>query len=176
MTVDVRMIAASNKDLKPLVDAGTFREDLYYRLNVVTITIPPLRERPEDIPVLAQYFVQKYGSDKQKPVTGISPDAMALLAKYHWPGNVRELQHVIERAIVLTPHQAILPHDLPESIRSAASQAGAQVAGWMTLDSLERDYIVRVLDAHQRDVGRASEILGIHRKTLLRKLRRYGMT
>jgi DNA-binding NtrC family response regulator len=175
MTVDVRMIAASNKDLKPLVDAGTFREDLYYRLNVVTITIPPLRERPEDIPVLAQYFVQKYGAAKEKPVTGISPDAMTLLTKYHWPGNVRELQHVIERAIVLTPHPAILPHDLPESIRTAASQVSTQGSGWMTLDSLERDYILRVLDAHQRDVGRASEILGIHRKTLLRKLRRYGM-
>jgi DNA-binding NtrC family response regulator len=175
MTVDVRMIAASNKDLKPLVDAGTFREDLYYRLNVVTINIPPLRERLEDIPVLAQFFVQKYGAAKEKPVTGISPDAMALLTKYHWPGNVRELQHVIERAIVLTPHPAILPHDLPESIRSATVQAIAQGSGWTTLDSLERDYILRVLDANQRDVGRASEILGIRRKTLLRKLRRYGM-
>ena len=175
MTVDVRMIAASNKDLKPLVDAGTFREDLYYRLNVVTITIPPLRERHEDIPVLAQYFVQKYGAAKEKSVSGISPDAMTLLTKYHWPGNVRELEHVIERAIVLTPHGTIVPHDLPESVRSASIQASAQASGWMTLDALERDYIVRVLDSHQRDVGRASEILGIHRKTLLRKLRRYGM-
>jgi transcriptional regulator with PAS, ATPase and Fis domain len=176
MAVDVRMIAASNKDLKPLVDAGTFREDLYYRLNVVTINIPPLRERPEDIPVLAQFFVQKYGATKEKPVTGISPEAMGLLTKYHWPGNVRELEHVIERAIVLTPHPAILPHDLPESIRSTTSQGTAQGSGWTTLDSLERDYILRVLDANQRDIGRASDILGIHRKTLLRKLRRYGVT
>jgi two-component system, NtrC family, response regulator AtoC len=175
MTVDVRIIAATNKDLKQLVDSGTFREDLYYRLNVVTITIPPLRERLEDIPVLAQYFVQKFGTAKEKPVTGISSDAMDLLVKYAWPGNVRELEHVIERAIVLTPHPAILPHDLPESIRTAAVTSPVH-SGWMTIDALEKDYIVRVLDAHQRDIGRASDILGIHRKTLLRKLRRYGMS
>jgi DNA-binding NtrC family response regulator len=175
MNVDVRMIAATNKDLKPLVEAGTFREDLYYRLNVVTIAIPPLRERPEDIELLAQFFVQKYGPTKEKPVTAIPPDTMALLLKYHWPGNVRELEHVIERAVVLTPHTAILPHDLPESIREAASNATAQPRGWMTLDTLERDYILKVLDANQRDIGRASDILGIHRKTLLRKLRRYGV-
>jgi two-component system response regulator AtoC len=175
MTVDVRIIAATNKDLKQLVDSGSFREDLYYRLNVVTITIPPLRERVEDIPVLAQYFVQKFGSNKEKPVTGIAPEAMDLLTKYAWPGNVRELEHVIERAIVLTPHPAILSHDLPDSIRIAASTAPVH-SGWMTIDALEKDYIVRVLDAHQRDIGRASEILGIHRKTLLRKLRRYGMS
>ena len=175
MTVDVRIIAATNKDLKQLVDSGTFREDLYYRLNVVTITIPPLRERLEDIPVLAQYFVQKFGSAKEKPVTGIAPEAMDLLTKYSWPGNVRELEHVIERAIVLTPHPAILPHDLPESIQTAAVTSPVQ-SGWMTIDALEKDYIMRVLDAHQRDIGRASDILGIHRKTLLRKLRRYGMS
>jgi two-component system response regulator AtoC len=175
MSVDVRMIAATNKDLKPLVDAGSFREDLYYRLNVVTITIPPLRERPEDIPVLTQYFVQNYGARKEKPVSDISPEAMALLLRYPWPGNVRELEHVIERAIVLTPNPTILPHDLPESIQETAAGSASQGSAWKTLDSLERDYILRVLDANQRDLGRASEILGIHRKTLLRKLRRYGM-
>jgi len=175
MTVDVRMIAATNKDLKPLVESGSFREDLYYRLNVVTITIPPLRERVEDIPLLAQFFVQRYGAQKEKPVTGISDEAMDLLVKYSWPGNVRELEHVIERAIVLSPHTTILPHDLPESIRTAATQTPVH-SGWMTIDALEKDYILRVLDAHQRDIGRAAEILGIHRKTLLRKLRRYGMS
>ena len=175
MTVDVRIIAATNKDLKQLVESGSFREDLYYRLNVVTITIPPLRERPEDIPLLAQFFVQKFGVGKEKPVTNIAPEAMDLLLRYHWPGNVRELEHVIERAIVLTPHPAILPHDLPESVRTAAEQ-GPVHSGWMTIDALEKDYIIRVLDAHQRDLGRASEVLGIHRKTLLRKLRRYGMS
>jgi transcriptional regulator with PAS, ATPase and Fis domain len=176
MTVDVRIIAASNRDLKPLVDNGNFREDLYYRLNVVTITIPPLRERPDDIPVLAQYFVQQYGSAKEKHVAGISPEAMDLLSRYSWPGNVRELEHVIERAIVLTPHPIIMPHDLPEPVQAVAQEPRDQTRGWITLDRLEQDYILRVLDAHQRDIGRAADILGIHRKTLLRKLRRYGVS
>jgi two-component system response regulator AtoC len=176
MTVDVRIIAASNRDLKPLVDAGTFREDLYYRLNVVTITIPPLRERPEDTPILAQYFVQQYVGAKEKQVTGISPEAMDLLTRYSWPGNVRELEHVIERAIVLTPHPIIMPHDLPEPVQAVAHEPQEQSRGWITLDRLEQDYIMRVLDAHQRDLGQAADILGIHRKTLLRKLRRYGVT
>ncbi len=174
VTVDVRIIAASNKNLKPLVEAGKFREDLYYRLNVVTIAIPPLRERPEDIPMLANFFVQKYGAAREKPVTQIAPDAMALLARYAWPGNVRELEHVIERAVVLTPHSIILPDDLPQAVRSAAA-ASDRTGGWMTLDNLERDYILRVLETHQRDQARTAEILGIHRKTLLRKLRRYGL-
>ena len=173
--VDVRVIAASNKDLKALVEAGKFREDLYYRLNVVTIAVPPLRERLEDIPMLAQSFVHKYGTAKEKPVTGISPDAMALLSQYSWPGNVRELEHAIERAMALTPHSIILPDDLPQAVKSAAAATGNQGGGWMTLEDLERDYILRALETHQRDLGRTAEILGIHRKTLQRKLRRYSL-
>jgi DNA-binding NtrC family response regulator len=176
MTVDVRIIAASNKDLKPLVESGRFREDLYYRLNVVTINIPALRERPEDIPLLAQFFLQKYGTTGEKHVKGISPEAMTLLAQYSWPGNVRELEHVIERGIVLTPHNIILPDDLPQPLLSAASVEGDRVSGWVTLEQLERDYILRVLDTNQRDVGKTADILGIHRKTLLRKLRGYGLS
>lgn len=176
ITVDVRVIAASNKDLKSLVEAGKFREDLYYRLNVVAITVPPLRERVEDIPMLAQFFVQKYGTVKEKSVRGLSPEAMAMLSQYSWPGNVRELEHAIERAVVLTPHDIILPDDLPQAVQSAAASGGTQVAGWMTLENLERDYIVRALEIHQRDLGRTAEVLGIHRKTLQRKLRSYGLS
>jgi len=173
LSVDVRIIAASNRDLKPLVESGKFREDLYYRLNVVTINIPALRERPEDIPLLAQFFVQKYG---EKRVTGISREAMALLTRYSWPGNVRELEHIIERAVVLTPHSLILPDDLPPAVQpSAAPTTAEKNTGWATLEGLERDYIVRALDAHQHDIGRTADILGIHRKTLLRKLRGYGI-
>ena len=117
ISVDVRILAASNKDLKGLVDAGKFRGDLYYRLNVVTISIPPLRERADDIPLLAQFFAQKYGAAQGKPAIGISADAMDLITKYVWPGNVRELEHVIERAVVLTPHPVIFPEDLPEALR-----------------------------------------------------------
>ncbi len=173
-SVDVRILAASNRDLKPLVEAGKFREDLYYRLNVVTITIPPLRERLEDIPLLAQFFVQKYGAGREKPVTGLAPEAMELLLRYHWPGNVRELEHVIERAVVLTPHPLIMPDDLPDSVRTAEAKPSA-ARGWMPLDHVERDYILRAYEAHQRDLGRTAEVLGIHRKTLLRKLRGYGV-
>ena len=172
MSVDARIIAASNRDLKPLVEAGKFREDLYYRLNVVTINIPALRERPEDIPLLGQFFVQKYG---EKRVTGISREAMVLLTHYAWPGNVRELEHVIERAVVLTPHSVILPDDLPASIQPTAPAAAEKGPGWSTLEGLERDYILRALEAHGQDIGRTADVLGIHRKTLLRKLRGYGI-
>lgn len=174
MNIDVRIIAASKKDLDQLVKAGTFREDLYYRLNVVTIQIPPLRERSEDIPLLTQYFIQMYGHKKSPPVTGIAPEAMSLLTRYWWPGNIRELEHAIERAIALTPQSVIFPEDLPQSIQTATVQAAAQARGWVTLAELEKDHILRVLEAHNQDLGRAAAILGIHRKTLLRKLRYFG--
>ncbi|MGQ0696557.1 MAG: sigma-54-dependent transcriptional regulator [Nitrospiraceae bacterium] len=172
--INVRFIAASKKDLKPLVEASTFREDLYYRLEVVTIVLPPLRDRVEDIPLLSQYFVGKYGRSKEKPVMGLSPEAMSLLTHYAWPGNVRELEHVIERAIALTPDPIITPEDLPETIRTATVQDSAQARGWATLADMEKDYVLRVLEAHHHDHGQVAAILGIHRKTLLRKLRKYG--
>jgi DNA-binding NtrC family response regulator len=171
--INVRFIAASKKDLRPLVKAGTFREDLYYRLEVITIAIPPLRDRVEDIPLLSQYFVGKYGRAKEKPVTGLSCEAVSLLTHYGWPGNVRELEHAIERAIALTPHPIIMPEDLPEAIRTATVRDNARARGWGTLVDLEKDYIQRVLEAHGHDHDRTAAILGIHRKTLLRKLRRY---
>ncbi len=174
-TIDVRIIAASKKDLSSLVQAGTFREDLYYRLNVVTIRIPPLRERMEDVPLLAQHFVQIYGSSKPKPVTGMSADAISVLTRYWWPGNVRELEHAIERAVALTPHPIIYPEDLPHAVHTATVQTAAQAQGWVTLEELEREHIVRVLKHHHQDLGRSAAILGIHRKTLLRKLRQYGL-
>jgi len=175
MTIDVRIIAASKKHLESLVKAGTFREDLFYRMNVVSIDIPPLRERAEDIPLLVQFFIQNYGATKDKPVTGVSPEAMELFIRYWWPGNVRELEHAIERAVALTPHSIICPEDLPGAVKTATVQTVAQAQGWVTLTDLERDHILRVLEAHDRDLGRSALILGIHRKTLLRKLRQYGV-
>lgn len=172
--IDVRIIAASKKALKPLVEAGIFREDLFYRLEVVTIILPPLRERTEDIPLLSRYFVDKFGRSKEKPVTGLSPETIPLLTRYSWPGNVRELEHVIERAIALTPHPIIIPEDLPETIRTTTVQDQARARGWDTLQDMEKNYILRVLEAHHQDHGQAAAILGIHRKTLIRKLRQYG--
>ena len=175
MTVDIRIIAASKKRLDVLVQAGTFREDLFYRMNVVSIDIPPLRERTEDIPLLVQFFVQKYGATREIPVEAVSPDALELLQRYTWPGNVRELEHAIESAVALTPHTIICPEDLPDSLKNGAVQTVTQPQGWMTLAHLEREHILRVLESHDRDIARASLVLGIHRKTLLRKLRHYGM-
>jgi two-component system, NtrC family, response regulator AtoC len=175
MTIDVRIIAASKKNLESLVKAGAFREDLFYRLNVVSIDIPPLRERAEDIPLLVQFFIQTYGATKDKAVSGVSPEAMELLIRYWWPGNVRELEHAIERAVALTPHSIICPEDLPAAVKTATVQTVAQAQGWVTLTDLEKDHILRVLESHDRDLGRSALILGIHRKTLLRKLRQYGV-
>ncbi len=174
-TLDVRMIAASKKPLEPLVRAGTFREDLFYRMNVVTLDIPPLRDRSDDIPVLARRFVRRYGEMKTPPITDISPEAMQLLVQYWWPGNVRELEHAVERAVTLSPHSVIYPEDLPAAVQHVTQQTVAQAQGWATLEDLARDHILRVLDSHDRDLGRSAVILGIHRKTLLRKLRQYGM-
>lgn len=172
--IDVRIIAATKKALKPLVEAGTFREDLFYRLEVITIVLPPLRDRIEDIPLLSRYFVDKFGRTKERPVTGLSPDTIPLLTRYAWPGNVRELEHVIERAIALTPYPIITPEDLPETIRTAPAHIQARARGWETLHDMEKNYILRVLEAHHQDHGAAADILGIHRKTLFRKLRLYG--
>ena len=173
--LDVRIIAASKLPLEPLVRSGTFREDLYYRMNVLTINIPPLRERLEDLPLLAKRFLHLYGSMKVPPVTELSDEVLVLLRRYWWPGNVRELEHAIERAVTLSPYSVICPEDLPPAIKDPAPESLARVQGWVTLEDLERNHILRVLDSHARDLGRSATILGIHRKTLLRKLRHYGV-
>ena len=173
--VDVRIVAATNKNLKALVKEGKFREDLFYRLNVVNISLPALRDRPQDIPVLVDFFLQKYGKTASKHVTGISSQAMAIIMQYHWPGNVRELEHTIEHAIVMTGQSTIMPQDLPEAI-SAPTATKAAANGWKTLEQLEREHILRVLEAYQGDEEQAAKILGVHRKTIQRKLKEYGLS
>ncbi|MDH7500904.1 MAG: sigma-54 dependent transcriptional regulator, partial [candidate division NC10 bacterium] len=143
--VDVRFISATNKDLDKAVEEGRFREDLYYRLNVITLTIPDLSERKEDIPLLAAHFIQKYGSALKKEISGISPEAMALLVDYSWPGNVRELENCIERAAVLAKGKEILPIDLPGSLRRGQGDRTLQVRIPLTLEELEREAIDRTL-------------------------------
>lgn len=174
-TVDVRIVAASKRNLTSLVQTGHFREDLYYRLNVVSIRIPPLRERGEDIALLVQYFIQRYGSSKPIEVTDISTEAMNALTRYRWPGNIRELEHAIEQAVALTPHHIIGVEDLPQVVQTEPEQTVVPAQGWVTLLELERAYILRVLKHYHQDLGRSAELLGIHRKTLLRKLRHYGL-
>ncbi len=172
--VDVRILAATNKNLKKLVEQGKFREDLYYRLNVVTIALPPLRDRLQDIPILVDHFLGKYGTIGSKNVTNVSSPAMALLMQHDWPGNVRELEHSIEHAIVLAGQSTIMPQDLPDTIGTSSSTKPVPVNGWKTLEQLEREHILRVLEAHHGDEARAAEVLGVHRKTIQRKLKEYG--
>jgi len=171
ITVDVRVVAASNKDLAQAVKEGRFREDLFYRLAVVTIRIPPLRDRREDIPLLAEHFAAKHGRAEG---AAISPAARDLLVAYDWPGNVRELENVVARALALNPSGVILPEDVPEHLRgappAAPGPAGVVVQDRPTLAELERRYAAQVLQETGGNKTRAAEILGIDRKTLYRLL------
>lgn len=181
--VDVRIIAATNRDLGALVRAGRFREDLFYRLNVVRIVLPPLRERREDIPLLAYHFLQKFTESQTPSTRGFVPETLALLQRYHWPGNVRELENVIERALSLGPGPLVTPDDLPEAVRKAGEEAGQEQmeillpAGepLVTLDELEKRYVIRVLREAGGNKVRAAKILGIDRRTLYRMAQRFGL-
>jgi len=170
--VDVRVIAATNKDLREFISQGKFREDLYYRLNVINIVIPPLRERPEDIAGLTEYFLEKYSQKISKPIKGVTPEARALLGGYAWPGNVRELENVVERAVILCGSEMIEADDLSVPAARAAVEKGA--AG--SLEEMERDYILRVLREFHGNQSKASQVLGIDRKTLYLKLKKYGLS
>ncbi len=173
--IDVRVIAATNRDLKRAVEEGTFREDLYYRLNVVPITLPDLKDRQEDIPLLANHFMQKFAQESNSAIREISKDAMGILMSYPWPGNVRELENVIERAVTLGRGPAILPTDLPQHLAGGAGPVERALAQEATLEDLERDYIRAILQRMKWHQIRTAAILGIDRRTLYRKIRRYGI-
>jgi len=174
ISVDVRILAATNRDLAKALKGGQFREDLYYRLNVVPILVPPLRRRPEDILPLAAHFLQRFGARYGKVIPGLSPEAAALLRRYSWPGNVRELEHAIERAVILWERGVIRPEELAVDLMAVASD-GLPDQELMTLEELEREYIRRVLRRVRGHKSRAARILGINRKTLLEKRKRYGL-
>lgn len=167
--VDVRVLSATNKDLQELVQAGRFREDLFYRVNVIPIHIPPLRERPEDVPLLTRHFLHAFAPLGKK---AISQEAIKFLTRYYWPGNVRELQHVIRRALILSPKDQIEPEDLPLDLQvNRASPGGVTSSGsFSTLGELERQHILRVMEQVEGHRGQAAQILGIDPKTLYRKL------
>ena len=170
--VDVRMIAATNQPLEPLVKSGKFREDLFDRLNVVSITLPPLRDRKEDIPLLANYFLQKSSEENHKNISHISPEALELLTQYSWPGNIRELENTIERAVILSIHPIILPEDLPQKFLQAVSgeRPETEEGKLLPLKEIEKSYVLRVLQETKGNKKKASEILGIDRTTLYRIL------
>jgi len=173
--VSVRIVAATNHDLRKQVEAGSYREDLYYRLNVVTITLPPLRERLADIPLLAQHLLDKYARASGKPPTGFARETLALLSTYHWPGNVRELENAIERAVALSSSELIMPDDLPAQPREGSAAPLVVPGPRMTLEEVKRWYVGKVLEEAGGNKVRAAEILGIDRGTLYRILKRWAV-
>ena len=174
--VDVRVVAATNRDLELAVAEGRFREDLYYRLNVINLELPPLRARGNDVLVLCQHFIEQFATRTGKRVVGLSPAAAQRLMAYGWPGNVRELQNCMERAVALTSFEQLTVEDLPERIRNYSTPRVvpevADVSELVTLEEVERRYIHRVLEAVGGSRTLAARILGVDRKTLYRKLER----
>jgi DNA-binding NtrC family response regulator len=176
--VDVRLVAATNRDLKKMVEEGRFREDLYYRLFVVAVKLPPLRDREGDLPLLIQHFVTELARENDKKLEGITPDAVSALSAYRWPGNVRELRNVIERMVVLTRGDRLTVRDIPSAIRAEApslAPGSAPRGGALSLEESERSMVVRALRAHDGNVTKAALDLGISRRTLHRKLNEYGL-
>jgi len=170
--VDVRILAATNRDLEKMMQERTFREDLYYRLNVVSILVPSLRERKQDIPLLAQYFLIRYTTLHGKKVKGISPLVIDQLSRYSWPGNVRELENVMERAIILSAEGIIVLEDLPRHLQSVFPPRESSPP---SLEEAERKLILDTLRATRNNKSKAAELIGIHRNTLSRKLKTYGI-
>jgi Nif-specific regulatory protein len=172
ISVDIRLIAATNRDLGEAVTAGTFRKDLYYRLNVLSLVMPPLRERREDIAMLAEYFVAKYIKKFNARIRILSPEAMACLANYDWPGNVRELENAIERALVLSVSELIQPEDLPESILEKGFPSSVEGARYhKQVKELKKQLILNALEETKRNYTEAAHVLGVHVNYLHRLIR-----
>jgi len=181
LQVDVRVLAASNQDLKEQITQGRFREDLYYRLAVIPIEVPPLRKRKEDIPGLVSYFIALFSAQNGKRSKTVSVEALAYFLAYDWPGNVRELRNMVERLVIMTPRDVIGPEDLPPPLRPKEPASGAEeIQREKTLkearDAFERAFILAELRAHDGNVTRTAEKLGIERSHLYRKLKSYGIT
>ena len=172
LNVNVRVIAATNKNLTDLIKAGHFREDLYYRLNVINITLPPLRERKEDIPELSRFFLKKYSHKLSKSVSDFAREVLELFNSYDWPGNVRELENIIERAVILSDSAQIGKEDV--SIPAVHAEREAPAAS--SLEEMEKEHIQKVLHEAEGNQSKASQILGIDRKTLYLKLKKYGIS
>jgi len=170
---DVRLITATHQDLPKKIKEGSFREDLFYRINVIEVAIPPLAKRKEDIPLLAEHFVKKFATQNQKRIAGVSKEAMEIILRYKWPGNVRELANVIERAVVLAKGETIQPHDLPGKLSLSAEEAPSTLKDMMA--EYERSAIVAEMEAHGRDKEATARALGIDLATLYRKLKKLGI-
>jgi two-component system response regulator HydG len=181
LKVDVRLLAATNRDLRQDVNEGKFREDLFYRLNVVTLDVPPLRDRQSDIPLLAQHFLKKYAKKNRKKIMGLSPLAMDMLLKYDWQGNVRELENTVERAVILLTGDNITEKELPSNITKPYLevndwvQKAKPIAANRPLEDIEKDAILATLEATGGNKSETARRLKINRKTLHNKLKDYGV-
>jgi DNA-binding NtrC family response regulator len=185
--VDVRIVAATNARLEESVKDGSFREDLYYRLNVVTMRIPPLRERPEDVPLLADVFREKFAKEVgRREVSSFEPTAIRLLKAYNWPGNVRELEHVIERAVIMTRGTRIRGEDFPERLRRTEARRSTSIPSFdieeplsnivtRVRSAVEQEYLRRVLKRYKGHLGRAARHAGVNRRTLYNKMQSFGL-
>jgi two-component system, NtrC family, response regulator HydG len=172
IAVDVRIVAATNKNLEEALRQGTFRQDLYFRLNVVSLTMPPLRERPQDIPLLASYFIEKYSKKSGRRVTGLSPEVRALLVHYDWPGNVRELENAIEHAVVLGSSQLVLPEDLPEAVLEKESATGVPLAKYHEIiNETKKQTIIKAFESAGGSYTETAHLLGLHPNYLHRLIR-----
>jgi Nif-specific regulatory protein len=174
--VDIRLLAATNRNLEEAIRAGAFRLDLYYRLNVVSLTMPPLRDRRDDIPLLATYFVQKYSREANRHVAGISPEAYDLLKHYDWPGNVRELENALERAVVLGSSELIRPEDLPEALVERSEPAYMGLVRYHdAVNSVKRRMIIRAVQQANGNFTEAARILDLHPNYLHRLIRNMNL-
>jgi two-component system response regulator HydG len=180
--VDVRIIAATNRDLEAEVRNGHFREDLYYRLNVIALRVPALRERPEDIPLLARHFLGRFAQRNRKAFRGFSPRAMDLMLRHDWPGNVRELENAVERAVILAPGDMVTERDLPAGLRAAEATGSPGHEGpvhdspaGQSLEDAEREAIARTLEQVGHNKSEAARVLGVTRVTLRSKMRKFGL-
>jgi len=178
LLADVRLIAATNKNLEERVKAGAFREDLFFRLRVVEITLPPLRERASDVPLLAQAFLREFAEENNKPVREFTADALEALMNYHWPGNVRELRTAIEHAVVFCRGEKISARDLPASVRGGGGSTDAQGAlarNDLSVTNAEKQMIIRALKETKGNRTLAAKKIGVSRRTFHRKLRLYHL-
>ena len=175
---DTRIIAATNKKLEEEIKAGRFREDLYYRLNVVSLEVPPLRERGDDVALLADFFLKKYTEKNHKLIKGFTPRAMDLLMRHEWPGNVRELENIVERAVIMARGEMITPMEFPENLKELdleLKESRINIAAGRSLKEVEKEMILRTLEETGGNRTHAADILGISRRTLQLKLKEYGI-
>ncbi|MDE2808944.1 MAG: sigma 54-interacting transcriptional regulator, partial [Gemmatimonadota bacterium] len=173
VSVDVRLICATNQPIHEMATAGTFRQDLLYRINTVEIDLPPLRERPEDIALLARHFLDLYRTKYRKALTGLTAEALAHLRAYAWPGNVRELQHAVERAVIMSEGNRLTADDFP--LTAAPSPEESVAFDSYNLEDVEREVIARVLRKHQGNVSQTARELGLTRTALYRRMEKYGL-